>query len=316
MIFSELYSAYYNAVAAVLRTACERPVRKADLRRIVNENAFGESVLNIEPALLEERWQLLRADGTTPVRHPPTMPLTTLQKRWLKAVSMDPRVRLFPDPIPDFPEVEPLFRPEDICVYDRYTDGDPFEDEEYIANFRLILDAVRRRVPLSVETVNRHGAAVHRVVMPEYLEYSEKDDKFRLIGSGCSYGGTVNLGRILSVRQVKKLPRPKKPGPEKQRERRTVVLELINLRNALERVLMHFAHFDKEADRLGPGRYRVTVTYEAEDETELVIRVLSFGPMVRVVSPDTFTALIRSRLSRQRALGLRGPAQEPETEEE
>ena len=59
MIFSELYSAYYNTVAGVLRTAVQRPIDKKELRAIVEENAFGESVLNIEPALTEERWQLL-----------------------------------------------------------------------------------------------------------------------------------------------------------------------------------------------------------------------------------------------------------------
>ena len=36
--------------------------------------------------------------------------------------------------------------------------------------------------------------------MPEYLEYSEKDDKFRLVASGCRYGKTINLGRILSCK--------------------------------------------------------------------------------------------------------------------
>ena len=82
MIFSELYSAYYNTVAAVLRAACDHPLGKGELRQIVGQKAFGESVLNIEPALEEERWQLLYPDGTTPIRHPPTMPLTELQMLW------------------------------------------------------------------------------------------------------------------------------------------------------------------------------------------------------------------------------------------
>ena len=62
MIFSELYSAYYNTVAAVLKAACDHPLKKGELRRIVDQKAFGESVLNIEPSIAEERWQLLKAD--------------------------------------------------------------------------------------------------------------------------------------------------------------------------------------------------------------------------------------------------------------
>ena len=81
MIFSELYSAYYQAVATILKEACTHPVQVSELRKIIDQIAFGESVLNIEPALLEERWQLIRQDGTTPIQHAPSMPLTTLQKR-------------------------------------------------------------------------------------------------------------------------------------------------------------------------------------------------------------------------------------------
>ena len=51
MIFSELYSAYYNAVAQILRAAVDHPLGKGEIRSIVEEYAFGESILNIEPAL-------------------------------------------------------------------------------------------------------------------------------------------------------------------------------------------------------------------------------------------------------------------------
>ena len=157
MIFSELYSAYYNAVAGILKEACAHPLSKAELRKIVEREAFGESLLSIEPAVMDERWQLLNADGTTPIRHAPTMPLTLLQRRWLKAISLDPRIRLFPDALFDDPDTEPLFRPEDIDLFDRYSDGDPYEDENYIRHFRLILEAVRDHAPLSVEFISPKG---------------------------------------------------------------------------------------------------------------------------------------------------------------
>ena len=51
MIFSELYGAYYNTVAAVLRKAVQRPLTKEDLRTVIERCAFSESVLSIEPAL-------------------------------------------------------------------------------------------------------------------------------------------------------------------------------------------------------------------------------------------------------------------------
>lgn len=300
MIFSELYGAYYNTAAAILKAAADHPLGKGELKQIIGKTAFGESVLNILPAVEEERWQLIRRDGTTPIAHIPSMPLTTLEKRWLKAISLDPRMRLFSDELPDLSDVEPLFTPDDFRVFDRYGDGDPYEDEGYIARFRLILDAVRNRYPLHVNTVSRHGVQTHYVLMPEYLEYSEKDDKFRLYSSGNRYGRTINLGRIVSVKPYQK-PFAVPENVTLRRKHECVVFELTDERNALERVMLHFAHFEKEAEKLDEGRYRVKLVYEKEDETELVIRILSFGPRVKAVSPDGFVDLIKERLTKQMA---------------
>lgn len=300
MIFSELYSTYYNTVARILKAATDHPLQKEELRSIIEKYAFGESVLNIEPAIAEERWQLLYPDGSTALKHPPTLPLTLLEKRWLKAIFQDPRIRLFTDRTDCFPEVEPLFQPNDVLVFDRYSDGDPYTDESYIRSFRLVMDAIRNQYPLSIDTTNRKGALTHMVLMPDYLEYSEKDDKFRLIGSGDRYGRTVNLARIVHVRPYSK-PYEVHPSGKPKPNNRTVQFELVDSRNALERVLMHFAHFEKQAEKLDEKRYRVTVTYDRDDETELVIRILSFGPMVRVTAPQSFIELIKERLIGQKS---------------
>lgn len=300
MIFSELYSAYYNAVARILKEAVARPLSKSELRRIVGQEAFAESLLTIEPAILDERWQLLNADGTTPLLYAPTMPLTLLQRRWLKAVSLDPRIRLFGDAIDDDPDVAPLFQPEDIDVFDRYADGDPYGDETYIQHFRLVLEAVRDRTPLKIETLSPGGKVNCFILQPEHLEYSEKDDKFRLAGYS-THRTFVNLARITRCEKYSsEIPAPAcPPGPA---EKKTVELELTDERKALQRVLMHFAHFEKQAEKLDEQRYRVMIKYDHEDETEILIRILAFGPVIRVVSPDNFICLIRERLTRQMKL--------------
>ena len=297
MIFSELYSAYYNAIARILKEAVAHPLSKAELRRIVGQEAFAESLLTIEPAILDERWQLLNADGTTPLLYAPTMPLTLLQRRWLKAISLDPRIRLFVDSFDDDPDTEPLFRPEDIDVFDRYADGDPYGDETYIQHFRLILEAVRNQTPLEIEAISPLGKTNCFIIQPELLEYSEKDDKFRLSGYS-THRTFVNLARITRCKKYSgEIPAPSVlPGPA---EKKTVELELTDERKALQRVLMHFAHFEKQAEKLDEQRYRVRIIYNHEDETEILIRILAFGPVVRVVSPDDFTRLIRERLTRQ-----------------
>lgn len=300
MFFSEIYGAYYNTVASILAEAVAHSISEESIGDIIKQYAFSESIWAIPEAIKEERWQLLKSDGTTPIIHQPSMPITLLQKRWLKAISCDPRIKLFGDFCFDYPDAEPLFLPTDYIVFDQYSDGDDYTDETYISNFRLILDAIKHKYPLKIETLNRKGNPVSQVVLPEYLEYSEKDDKFRLISSGNQFGSTINLGRIISCKPYEKVFE-KTSGKRNLARPRTVVFELKDERNALERVLLHFAHFEKTAERMGKDGYSITIHYDKEDETELVIRILSFGPMIKVTAPVHFINLIKQRLMDQKS---------------
>lgn len=300
MFFNEIYGAYYNAVSKILAKAVEKPVTPKDIRKIVEESAFGESSINIENSLFNEKWQLVTKNGDTPLENKPSLPLTTLEKRWLKAISLDRRVKLFGEDFSDLRDVEPLFTPDDICVFDKYADGDPYEDEKYINNFRLMLDAINRQYPVKLTTKNNKGEEKYIVFLPQYMEYSEKDDKFRVVGSGGRWATVVNMGRIIWCHPYVK-PYTPNTNTKMDRDKETVVFQLTDERNALERALMHFAHFEKQAEKLADNRYKITVTYDKDDETELLIRVLSFGPMIKVTSPASFINLIKERLIKQKS---------------
>ena len=287
MLFHEIYSTYFQTVAKILAEAVEHPLTTEEINAIIQDYAFEESILNIPKSLGMAHWQLLKEDGTTILRKNPTMPLTILQKRWINAIALDPRIRLFTDQPVVFSDVEPLFLPEDIYVFDKYSDGDPYENPEYIQNFRLILDAIKHQYPIQISITNRHGKRITTRTIPEYLEYSEKDDKFRLIGTGSKLGNTINLGRITSCEKCEN-QQGGKVGKRNQPRPRKVIFELIDERNALERVLMHFAHLEKQVEKIDERKYQVTLYYDKEDETEILIRVLSFGPMLHVVKPVAF----------------------------
>ena len=215
---------------------------------------------------------------------------------------MDPKIKLFGDEFPELNDVQPLFMPEDFVVFDKYTDGDTYEDEAYVKKFRLILAAIKNKKPLKVVTKGKKGNELTFVLMPDHLEYSEKDDKFRLIYSSYGYGDTLNLARILKCELYEEVYTPN-PNAQKHRNTKKVVFELVNERNALERVLLHFAHFEKQAEKIDDMHYRITIVYDAGDQRELLIRILSFGPMIRVIEPDDFIKLIKIRLVNQKKCG-------------
>lgn len=301
-IFHEAYSVYYNTVAAILKQAVHKPVDKKSIYEIIKGKAFDESINFIPVMSGDKGWKLWNEDGSTDILGKPTMPLTTLQRRWIKAISMDPRIKLFGDFDIELPDVEPLYRQEDIIVFDKYEDGDAYTDENYIRNFRLILDAIRKKQPVEIEVDNRRGEQNSFIVMPDHLEYSEKDDKFRLIGYSGKQTSTINLNRITECRVYGgKYEESDEKLPVEQSE---LVLELVDEKNALERVLIHFSHFEKKAEKVDDKHYRITLVYDKDDESEMIIRVLSFGAMIRVIEPECFVEKMKDRLKNQKNCGL------------
>ena len=68
--------------------------------------------------------------------------------------------------------------------------------------------------------------------------------------------------------------------------------------------MLHFAHFEKEAERMDDKTYKVTLQFYTSDETELLIRILSFGPLIRVTEPESMVESIKERLKKQIGCGL------------
>ena len=266
MIFSEVYGSYFKAVSAILARAVEGTLTERELTRTVLQNAFGESLVTIPAKLTDGSWPLLTQDFGTPLQRKPHSPLTTLEKQWLKALLLDPRIQLFCPSEEGLEDVDPLFSRDQFVYYDRYSNGDDFSDPRYI----------------------------------EQLEYSSKDDKFRLITGFRGKPLTINLSRMDSVRLLDPWDEIEYQRPN-EREK-TLVMDLYDTRNALERVMLHFTDLEKETERIDDKHYRITLNYKLGDETEILIRILSFGPVLKVTAPESMVSQIRERLDRQMAI--------------
>lgn len=300
MIFSEIYGSYFKAVSAILSKAVDGVLTERELTRTVLENAFGESLVTIPARLTDGSWPLITTDFGTPLQNKPHMPLTTLEKQWLKALLLDPRVRLFDPSEEGMEDVEPLFTPDQFVYFDRYADGDDYSDPRYIEHFRMIIRAMYEKRKIRVRFHGHRGTRQSYICIPYRLEYSSKDDKFRLITGFRNKPLTVNLSRIDSVHILDPWEEDEYRLPhEREKE---LVMELYDTRNALERAMLHFSDLEKETERIDDRRYRITLHYRQGDETEILIRILSFGPVLKVIEPETMVAQIRERLTKQMAL--------------
>ena len=300
MLFSEVYGTYYQVLGKILTKAVEGTLTQEELRKIVREQGFQESVLSIPEALESETWPLITRDYTTPLEHPTGMPLTLLQKRWMKALLSDPRIQLFDPPLEGLEDVEPLYPPDTFVYFDRYLDGDPFTDPGYIKRFRCILSAIRHKRWLRIQFTGNNGKPHCWRCIPYKLEYSSKDDKFRLISANKRDTLSINLVRIQHCFMLE--PYTEEEYQPRTMKQQILVLELKDERNALERAMLHFSHLNKETERIGENLYKITLFYEREDETELLIRVLSFGPVLKVIFPDAFIEKLCRRLEKQKKL--------------
>ena len=302
VLFNEIYGDYYNTVAAILDASIDKPISSQEVRNIVEEKAFAESIMTIPEQLSSNgEWPLLDETGMALIKHETYMPLTTLEKRWLKALLLDPRIELFNPSKKGLEDVEPLFHPEDIVFFDQFSDGDPYQDENYIERFRLILSAMKDKRALRVLYPLKNGSEKWMTCNPIRLEYSLRDDKFRLISVSKSKVKTINLAKIIQCEigesfeeiEVKDL----------LYDKRSVELLLKDERQALERVMMQFSVYEKITEKVDSNLYRVALTYEAEDEIDIIIRILSFGPNLKVVGPESFIKQIKNRLEMQRGCG-------------
>lgn len=301
MLFHEIYSSYYRTVEAILSEAVKGTLTEKQLRQIVLEKAFGDSAFVIPDKLLKQEWYLLDKKLHSPFKRIMKPPLTLLQKRWMKSLLMDPRISLFSVSEEGLEDVKPLFDSSKIVYYDRYLDGDPFTDEGYIERFQTILTCLREKKQLQIAYEAAKGGRFQPWLIPRYLEYSSKDDKFRLYAYSRQKDGqyrerSYNLSRIQSCTVGRTIP--ENLNIEKT-EKKCLIFKLKDERGALNRAMYHFSDLKKETEKIDDDCYQITLYYDESDQIEMVIRVLQFGPLVEVISPAAVKDEVAARLMRQ-----------------
>lgn len=321
-LFSEIYGCYFNVVSRILDQT-QTGLTKSKIEKLVSEGGFYDSAFYLLPALFSNEWKLLDEKDNvyySRLMNPSKRSLTTLEKSWLKALTDDPRIKLFLDTTrlaelrESLSDVPPLYLNSDFHIYDKHLDGDAYENPDYIMRFKVILNAIKEQIPLIIEYDSAKGNRSKRQYHPYKLCYSSRDDKFRLQCAAYNKRSkrlqriVLNLARIISVQKAgTQFDIRNKLDALFQEAICTdpVVLEISKERNALERCMLQFASFERqtEYDR-EQDRYKCRIWFNPDDETELLIRILSFGPVVKVLGPEHFLKQIKERIKRQMEIHL------------
>ncbi|WP_461207262.1 WYL domain-containing protein [Clostridium sp. DL1XJH146] len=319
-IFSEIYGCYYNVVTKILNKAYDKQITKEDMNRIINEQAFCESALYIMPKLISGEWNLLENKDekfSSKLKSKIKLPVTTLEKSWIKALLLDKRIKLFlkEEQIAYLDkyleDIELLFKVDDFYCFDSYEDGDDYRDKDYIDNFQWILSALKNKETIKITFISGKGNRIEGNYLPCKLQYSSKDDKFRVNSVKIKEGRirefiTINIARIIKIEKSKE-EYDKEVNLNKFNERNQsdepVVIQISRERNALERCMLHFSSYEKKTEYdEKEDKYISYIYYNKMDETELLIRILSFGPVIRVIGPDSFLEKVKKRVEIQKKL--------------
>lgn len=316
-LFSEIYGCYYTVMARILRHAHPGGLARADIEAMIKESGFADTAFHLLPKLISGEWPLLiERDGrfySILSSADTERPLGTLEQAWLKSLLNDPRMCLFLDDdqiktLDKALNIEPLFLPGDFHFYDAALDGDSYHEPAYRERFRLILNATKTHTPLYIEYEGGKGRLTRGVYKPWRLNYSAKDDKFRLLAVALfktrNRRAILNLSRIQNVSEVADAPKMDDAQVERyfaeSLRQPSFLLRIYPERNALERAMLQFAAYRKETEYDEPSNtYLCRVYHDPTEETELLIRVLSFGPTVKVLEPPGFVAQLKERIGRQ-----------------
>lgn len=316
-LFSEIYNCYYQVVDSILKRAEKYPVTRQDMNEICSELGFAESGLYILPKLIRQEWKLLSSEDGISYRalteSHAALPLTLLQRSWLKTLLLDDRFRLFftDEELPLMEnyvqDAELLWGPDAFHYYDQYAGGDCYTSPEYREHFRTLLAAISRKQYVTISYQSEKGRRITHHYLPLKLEYSSKNDQFRLLAIPENERHSIYI-RIMNLRGITKadpLPRFDKEELDfsgliqKTYYKDPVRLLIKNQRNALERAMLHFSNYEKKTKKIDEDTWECLIYYNSSMETELLIEILSFGPAIKVTGPESFLAQIKNRLKKQ-----------------
>lgn len=321
-LFSEIHSRYFYIINQVLQASAVRKLTASEIAAIVAELGFTETSLALTPYLLnsnQESYCLLKKDFSgclSPIaKSLPPLTLTTLQKRWLKAIINDKRFALFADENEYssyrslLSDVEPLYNPDYILPIDMANDGDDYTNKEYKILFSTILKSIQTAKVLLITYESGKGNRLSAYIAPYKLEYSLKDNKFRLIGVRLRQKKLqslykLNLSRITSVKVMDwNAPAGLARYIQSLRIPQPVEIEITNERNGFERIFTQLSNFERisEYDEITKTCFMKIYYYEV-DEMELLITLLSFGPIIRVLGPADFRKQLVERIANQKQL--------------
>lgn len=327
-LFNELHSKYYTLVNHILTSIPEEGISLGTLRKVVTEKGFLETPTCLIPLLTDqddEGYHLLCEKENTyysVLKNKPMTFLTQTQKAWLKTLTLDSKIQLFLDEDELYElkkslrDIEPLFLPETIHHVHQSSLNTDFFDKTYVTLFRIISNSLHHNQYMKITYLDENDTLITVDIAGYKLEYRITQDSFHLIGLIDAPTQTphilrINLSSIQEIIVLKTYFNPKEIEASVQAYKceEPLYFELSNARKGFDRVFMHLSNYERITEFNDETHTCfVQLFYYPFDEEELINILISFGPVIKVISPASIRNKLIQRINTQRLL-FRGSTQ-------
>lgn len=242
----------------------------------------------------------------------PPLPIrfTKLEKAWLKALLEVPDIKMV---LSD--ETFAKLRKE-LDGFDSSIKSEYFEltntiklpdialQNNYEKNFRIFLDALIQEKPVRYSNTDKKGNIYKNMLaLPVAIEYSMRDSRFRISMYSIDDKRPV-MANIFSLSDLRIVD--EEVGIDRETAKRLlfeqryseepVVLEVTDIKAAMERSFMCFSGMERTARNLGNNKYEIRLNYYLFEEENLIRNIISLGPYVKVISPQRIADEIVKRV--------------------
>ncbi|OOM05886.1 WYL domain-containing protein [Clostridium saccharobutylicum] len=179
--------------------------------------------------------------------------------------------------------------------------------EKSTKDFYIILEGIINEKPIIYSNVDKNGNEYNnQLAIPIRIEYSLKDDKFRasLYSLEENRSIMVNLHTLKEVKiahnfnsKVKREDVLKKLKEKKYSEV-PITIELEDIRGAMERCFMSFSSFERNSRTILKNKYEIDIYYYTFEEDEVVRKIMSLGPYVKVKSPGRVREIVIDKIKK------------------
>lgn len=313
-LFHEVYGRYFLAVQKSIEGVQKGGISSSrDLYELIQRTAGGESGATILPHFQDGSWPMVQekegtfySDFVVPIKRP----MSSLEKSWLKALLSDRRIGLFLSPTEQkmlndlLADEKPLFRWSDFYYFDQTKMGDAYDDPLYLEHFWKIRQALHENREIKMKYLSYKGRKSQIRLSPTKLEYSEKEDNFRLYGiienQGNFSQGIYRLSRIKSLELLSAKGEKQDKNKTSFKSLPPIQIALSEERNTIERFMLQFASYEKKTVwNESRQKYVCSLFYNALDESEVLIQILSFGAMVEIIEPEFMQKKAAEKVKKQ-----------------